>query len=114
MFTKAQQTGADQILELARRIATVLGPAAGRSLRVVGWRGSGGKMDWEYVVEVDGTGCALEVGESDLFTFPDDPRIRREVEERIRYQMRSAMDMIRPAAPNPSGSSQAHSSQKPQ
>jgi hypothetical protein len=69
MFTKAQQTGADQILESARRVAAELGAATGRSLRVVGWRGSGGKMDWEYVVEVDGTGCALEVGESDLLTF---------------------------------------------
>jgi hypothetical protein len=99
MFTNAQQPGADQILELARRVAAELGPAAGRSLRVVGWRGSGGKMDWEYVVEVDGTGCALEVGESDLLTFPADGRVRTEVEERIRYQMRSAMDMIRPPSP---------------
>jgi hypothetical protein len=98
MFTRAQQAGADQILELARRVAAELGTATGRSLRVAGWRGSGGKMDCEYVVEVDGTGCALEVGESDLLTFPDDSRIRREVEARIRYQMRSAMDMIRPPA----------------
>ena len=99
MFTNAQQPGADQILELARRVAAELGPAAGRSLRVLGWRGSGGKMDWEYVVEVDGTCCTLEVGESDLPTFAGDPRIRREVEARIRYQMRSAMDMIRPPSP---------------
>jgi hypothetical protein len=99
MFTKAQQSGADQILVLARRVATELGPATGRSLRVTGWRGSGGKMDWEYVVEVDGTGCALEVGESDLLAFPTDERVRREVEERIRYQMRSAMDMIRQPTP---------------
>jgi type IV secretory pathway TrbF-like protein len=99
MFTQAQQTGADQILALARRVAAELGPAAGRSLRVVGWRGSGGKMDWEYVVEVDGTGCALEVGESDLLTFPDDDQVRTQIEERIRYQMRSAMDMVR--SPDP-------------
>ena len=99
MFTRAQQAGADQILELARRVAAELGTATGRSLRVVGWRGSGGKMDWEYVVEVDGTGCALEVGESDLLTFPADEGVRTEVEDRIRYQMRSAMDMIRPPSP---------------
>ena len=99
MFTKAQQAGADQILELARRVAAELGPAAGRSLRVAGWRGSGGKMDWEYVVEVDGTAARWRSASPTCSLFPDDPRIRREIEERIRYQMRSAMDMIRPPAP---------------
>jgi type IV secretory pathway TrbF-like protein len=94
MFTKAQQPGADQIIELARRIAAEMGTAVGRSLQVIGWRGSGGKMDWEYVVEVDGTGCALEVGESDLLTFPSDEQVRVQIEQRIRIQLRSALDMV--------------------
>jgi hypothetical protein len=94
MFDAARQEGADQILELARQIAAEVARGAGRSIRVVGWCGSTGKMGWEYVVEIDGQGCGLEVGDSDLLTFSQDERIRMEVEERIRYQIQSGMEMF--------------------
>ena len=54
-------------------------------------------MSWEYVVEIDGHGCNLEVGDSDLLTFPHDERVRVEVEERIRYQIRCGVEMVRPS-----------------
>jgi hypothetical protein len=97
MFDAARQKGADQILELARRLAEELAHGAGKSIRVVGWCGSTGKMGWEYVVEIDGHGCNLEVGDTDLLTFPNDERVRVEVEERIRYQIQSGVDMVRPS-----------------
>jgi hypothetical protein len=92
MFDAARQEGANQILSLARRVAAELSDATGRRVQVAGWIGSGGKMDWEYAVEIDGTGHALEVGDHQLLTFPRDQRMREEVEERIRYQMRSALE----------------------
>ena len=95
MFDAARQKGADQILELARRVAAELAHSAGRSIHVVGWCGSTGKMGWEYVVEIDGHGGALEVGDSHLLTFPHDQRVRVEVEERIRYQLGCAVEMVR-------------------
>jgi hypothetical protein len=93
MFDSARHKGANHILQLARRVAAELVHATGRSIRVVGWCGSDGKMSWEYVVEIDGHGWNLEVGESDLLTFPRDQRVRAEVEQRIRHQMRSALAM---------------------
>jgi hypothetical protein len=97
MFDAARQKGADQILELARRVAAELAHGAGRSIRVVGWCGSDGKMSWEYVVEIDGHGCNLEVGDSDLLTFPHDERVRVEVEERICHQMQCGLEIVRPS-----------------
>jgi hypothetical protein len=96
MFDAARQKGADQILDLARRVAAELAHDAGRSIRVVGWCGSDGKMNWEYVVEIDGHGCNLEVGDPDLLAFPRDERVRVEVEERIRHQMRYGLEMVSP------------------
>jgi tripartite-type tricarboxylate transporter receptor subunit TctC len=98
MFEPARQRGADQILELARRVTAELAHAAGRSIRVVGWCGSTGKMGWEYVVEIDGHGWNLEVGDSDLLTFPVNERVRAEVEERIRQQLRYALGTAGPSA----------------
>ena len=49
----------------------------------------------EYVVEIDGHGWNLEVGDSDLLTFPLDERVCAEVEERIRHQMRVFLDTFR-------------------
>jgi tripartite-type tricarboxylate transporter receptor subunit TctC len=97
MFDTARQVGADKVLELARQVAAELAPAAGRSIRVVGWCGSTGKMGWEYVVEMDGHGWNLEVGDSDLLTFPLDERVCAEVEERIRQQMRYALETAGPS-----------------
>jgi hypothetical protein len=97
MFDAARQKGADQILELARRVGAELAHGAGRRIRVVGWCGSTGKMGWEYVVEIDGHGGNLEVGDSDLLTFPHDERVRVEVEERIHSQMRDALESARPS-----------------
>lgn len=94
MFDATQQEGADQILALAREVAAEFASATARSIRVVGWCGSTGKMGWEYCVEIDGHGCALEVGDSDLLTFAHDDRVRAQVEERIRHQMRSGLDMF--------------------
>ena len=98
MFDTARQKGADQILELARSVATELASGTGKSIRVVGWIGSGGKMDWEYAVAIDGTGYSLEVGDSDLLLFPRDERVRKEIAERIRYQMCSSLEMERQTA----------------
>src|SRR3954465_1094604 len=53
MFDPTRRKGADQILELARRVATDLACGSDR-IRVVGWIGYGGKMYWEYAVEIDG------------------------------------------------------------
>lgn len=91
MFNEARQDGADRIIALAAEIASELSKSSGRSVRVVGWRGSGGKMDWEYVVEVDGRATALEVGDSNLLEFASDERIRTETAARIRYQLASAL-----------------------
>jgi hypothetical protein len=93
MFDTKRQQGAQQIVELAHRVATELASDTGRSIRVVGWIGSGGKMDWEYAVEIEGNGYNLEVGDSDLLAFPRDERVRVEIAERIRYQMRCALEM---------------------
>jgi hypothetical protein len=54
-------------------------------------------MGWEYVVEIDGQGGALEVGDSELLTFPHDERVRVQIAERIRYQIRCAVEMFRPS-----------------
>jgi hypothetical protein len=54
MFDAARQKGADQILVLARRVAGELARGTGRTVHVAGWCGSDGKMNWEYVVEIDG------------------------------------------------------------
>jgi hypothetical protein len=94
MFDTSRQKGADQILALARQVAAELASDTGRSIRVVGWCGSTGRIGWEYCVEIDGHGCALEVGDSDLLTFPHDALVRAQVEERIRYQIRSGLDMF--------------------
>jgi hypothetical protein len=98
MFDAARQKGADHILELARQITAEVAHGAGRNIRVVGWCGSTGKMGWEYVVEIDGQGFNLEVGDSDLLTFPHDERVRVEVEARIRYQIQCGMEMVRPSS----------------
>jgi len=98
MFDDVREKGADQILGLARRIATELAGDTRRSIRVVGWCGSTGKMGWEYVVEIDGRGCNLEVGDSDLLVFPNDGGIRTETEERIRHQMRSGLEIVTPSS----------------
>src|SRR5262245_60342751 len=97
MFDAAREEGAEQILILARRIAAELGPATGRDIRVVGWIGGDGKGSWEYAVEFDGAGANLEVGDSQLLAFPHDERVQREVEERVRYQMRSGEEMLTPS-----------------
>ena len=94
MFDTDRQKGADQILELARRVAAELAQGT-RTLRVAGWCGSDGKMNWEYVVEIDGHACGLDVGDSDLLTFPSDGRVRAEIEERMRGQMRSGLEMVK-------------------
>lgn len=39
---------------------------------MAGWCGSDGKMDWEYVVEFDGQGCNLSVGDADLLSYAHD------------------------------------------
>lgn len=96
MFDAARQNGADQILSLARRIAAELAHDADRSIRVVGWCGSDGKMSWEYVVEFDGHGCNLEVGDADLLNFPHNEQIRAEVEQRICHQMRCGLGIVSP------------------
>ena len=93
MFDPARQKGANQILELARRVASELAAETSTSIRVVGWIGCGGKMDWEYAVEIEGNGSNLEVGDSDLLAFPRDERVRMEIAERIRCQMRYALEM---------------------
>ncbi len=97
MFDIARQEGADQILELGCRVAAELSLATGRTIRVVGWSVNGGKMDQEYVVEIDGQGCNLEVGDSDLLSFSRDERVRAKVEERIRCQMRYGLEIVRPS-----------------
>ena len=96
MFDATRLSGADQILNLARRVAAELAHDAGRCIRVVGWSGSDGKMTWEYVVEIDGHGCNLEVGDPRLLAFPHDERVRAEVEERIRHQMRCGLQIVSP------------------
>ena len=98
MFDTDRPEGANQILALARSIAQELSSDTGRTIRVVGWSVQGGKMDQEYVVEIDGQGCNLEVGDSDLRTFPSDQRVRVEVEEHIRAQLRSALKMLAPSS----------------
>src|SRR5262249_14917817 len=95
MFNTARQKGADQTLELARRIAAELASDTGTTIRVAGWIGSGGKMDWEYAVRIDGSGYNLEVGDSDLLTFPYDERVQTEIRDRIRRQMGCALEMAR-------------------
>ena len=92
MFDAARQEGANQILSLARRVAVELSDVTGRRVHVAGWIGSDGKADWEYAVEIDDAGYCLEVGDLQLLTFPQDKRVRKEVEERIRSQMRSALE----------------------
>jgi hypothetical protein len=93
MFDATRQEGADQILALARQVGAELASDTGRSIHVAGWIGCGGKMDWEYAVEIDGSGYNLEVGDSDLVSFPRDDRVRSEIAARIRSQMRDALDM---------------------
>src|SRR5262249_42574211 len=93
MFDAEREGGADEILLVARRVAAELGEATGREFRAVGWIGGDGKGGWEFAVDIDGAGCALEVGDAQLLTFPHDERVRREVEERIRYQMGSGLEI---------------------
>src|SRR5262249_23770862 len=100
MFDAEREEGANQILMLARRVAAELGDATGSESRVVGWIGGDGKGGWEYAVEFDGAGANLEVGDAHLLTFPHDERVRREVEERIRYQMGSGLEMAAQSSPD--------------
>jgi hypothetical protein len=97
MFGTARQQGADQILELGRRVVAEFARTTGRSIRVLGWCGSDGKMNWEFVVEIDGHGCGLAVGDHDLSTFPHDERVRADVEERIRHQTQCGLELISPS-----------------
>ena len=97
MFGTARQQGADQILELARRVVEEYALTTGRSIRVIDWCGSDGKMNWEFVVQIDGHGCGLAVGDLDLLTFPHDERVRAEVEERIRHQMQCGLEIVSPS-----------------
>jgi hypothetical protein len=97
MFDAGRQKGADQILNLARRVAAQLAHDADRSICVLGWCGSDGKMNWEYVVEFDGHGCNLgSIGDADLLSFPHNQEVRAEIEERIRHQMRCALELFPP------------------
>lgn len=98
MFDAMRQKSADQILELACRIAGELARKTGRTIHVAGWCGSDGKMNWEYVVEFDGQGCNLDIGDADLLTFPHDGRVRAEIEDRVRRQMQAGLELVRPSA----------------
>jgi hypothetical protein len=86
-----RQTGESQILEIARRVAEEFTRSHDANIRVIGWIGSTGQQGWEFAVEVNGNGFNLEVGESQVIGISSDEVIRREVEERIRNQMRYAV-----------------------
>lgn len=85
--------GAKQILSLAKQIAGELQHTVQSPIKVLGWIGDTGHQGVEFAVTVGDFGGCLEVGLSDLLTYPNDAAVQSEVDTRIRLQLQTLIRM---------------------
>lgn len=91
MFDPKRQSGAEEVLQLAREIARVLSAHGHRKVLVEGWSSEGTEA-WQVGVRVDGNHFGIRVGDDELLRFRDDSDIRTQVANRLREGIGSCLD----------------------